>query len=119
MELSALPAEAVSELKQLLREKASDLFAVCDQEEKGFVTKRDMQRMRSQLPELSPEQLEEAFGRLDRDGNGYLTLEEFADGFGEYLGLECADVGGTMGGRDGAELQMEEEPSEQESTQKN
>ena len=53
--------------------KASDLFAVCDQEQKGFVTKRDMQRMRDELP-LDPDQLEAVFDALDADGNSYLTV---------------------------------------------
>ena len=43
-------------LEVLLEQRAADLFAICDQEDKGFVTKRDMQRLRNQLP-LTPEQL--------------------------------------------------------------
>ena len=42
------------------------------------------QRLRDQLP-IDPEHLEVVFDRLDEDRNGYLTLEEFTDGFGEYL----------------------------------
>ena len=38
-----IPAEAMVQMRALLSEKASDLFAICDQEQKGFVTKRDMQ----------------------------------------------------------------------------
>ena len=33
----------------LLEQKAADLFAICDQEDKGFVTKRDMQRLRNEV----------------------------------------------------------------------
>ena len=87
--MSCIPAEAMVQLRGLLSEKASDLFAVCDQEQKGFVTKRDMQRMRDELP-LDPDQLEAVFDALDADGNSYLTLEEFTEGFGHFLGLEAA-----------------------------
>jgi Ras and EF-hand domain-containing protein len=87
----------VVELKRMLSEKASGLFAICDQEDKGFVTKRDMQRMRNELP-LDPDQLESVFDRLDADQNGYLTLEEFTEGLGDFLGLDTASIpaGGTM-----------------------
>ena len=33
----------------LLEQKAADLFAICDQEDKAFVTKRDMQRLRNEV----------------------------------------------------------------------
>uniref|UniRef100_A0A1I8FEP0 EF-hand domain-containing protein n=1 Tax=Macrostomum lignano TaxID=282301 RepID=A0A1I8FEP0_9PLAT len=56
--------------------KAKELFDVCDIEQKGFITKRDMQRLSGVLP-LDPDQIEDVFDRLDDDGNGYLTLEEF------------------------------------------
>lgn len=71
----------------LLEQKAADLFAICDQEDKGFVTKRDMQRLKDELP-LGPDQLENVFDALDQDQNGYLTLEEFTNGFEGFLGLE-------------------------------
>ena len=54
------------------------LFKTCDQEGKGFITKRDMLRcLRSgQMEEFDPEQLEDVFDTLDVDRNGYLTLNE-------------------------------------------
>ena len=66
--------------------QAHELFAVCDKEEKGFITKRDMQRLQAELP-LSPEQLEDVFDSLDEDKNGYLTLEEFTEGFGKSINI--------------------------------
>ncbi len=78
--------------------------------------------MRSEIP-LDPDQLEAVFDRLDTDGNGYLTLEEFADGFGEYLGLECAMAASSIGNSGNKnsvvqeeDLQMETEPPQQVSS---
>ena len=77
-------------------QKAADLFRICDKEDKGFVTKRDMQRMlaidngdgdnSSIMSSMDPDQLESVFDTLDSDGNGYLTLEEFTTGFEHFLG---------------------------------
>ncbi|CAG5132489.1 unnamed protein product, partial [Candidula unifasciata] len=63
-----------------------ELFQLCDKEEKGYITKSDMQRLRAELP-ISPDQLEVVFDSLDNDGNGSLTLQEFTEGFGSFLGL--------------------------------
>ena len=70
------------DIQKLMLEKAQELFKICDTEGKGFVTKRDIQRLKEELP-LSPDQLEAVFDSLDEDQNGYLTIEEFTDGFGE------------------------------------
>uniref|UniRef100_A0A0P4XDC2 EF-hand calcium-binding domain-containing protein 4A n=1 Tax=Daphnia magna TaxID=35525 RepID=A0A0P4XDC2_9CRUS len=74
-----------------LRIRAQHLFAICDKEEKGFVTKRDMQRMQDEMP-LDPEQLELVFDSLDADGNGYLTFDEFIHGFGIYIENDPSEV---------------------------
>ncbi|XP_076451627.1 EF-hand calcium-binding domain-containing protein 4B-like isoform X2 [Babylonia areolata] len=76
-----------STMEQMMLDKATELFRLCDTEQKGFITKRDMQRMRSELP-IEPDQLEIVFDSLDEDKNGYLTLEEFTEGFGSFLGLK-------------------------------
>ncbi|XP_063719246.1 EF-hand calcium-binding domain-containing protein 4B-like isoform X2 [Symsagittifera roscoffensis] len=70
--------------QNLLREKAVELFGICDKECKGFITRRDLLRLTHELP-LTADVLEEVFDRLDDDGNGYLSFEEFTDGFGQFL----------------------------------
>ncbi|XP_033823700.1 EF-hand calcium-binding domain-containing protein 4A [Periophthalmus magnuspinnatus] len=67
--------------------KAKELFELCDKEGKGFITKRDMQRLEGEVP-LSPEQLETVFESLDRQGNGFLTPLEFNTGLGELMSLQ-------------------------------
>jgi hypothetical protein len=69
--------------------KAKELFAACDTEDKGFIIKRDMQRLRTSLPDLTPDQLEEVFDSLDQNKNGYLSPEEFVRGFGAHVHV-CA-----------------------------
>ncbi|GFR95284.1 EF-hand calcium-binding domain-containing protein 4A [Elysia marginata] len=85
----------IDRMQEVMAQKAEELFRLCDLEEKGFITKRDMQRLKAELP-VSPDQLEVVFDSLDGDGNGSLTLEEFTEGFvrlpallssGSFLGL--------------------------------
>lgn len=78
-----------AEIQNLMMQKAHELFTECDTEEKGFITRREMQRLQNSLP-LTPEQLEDVFDSLDNDDNGYLTLEEFTTGFSTYLSI-CVD----------------------------
>ncbi|XP_069484396.1 EF-hand calcium-binding domain-containing protein 4B [Ambystoma mexicanum] len=64
--------------------KAHEFFRICDIENKGFITRRDMQRLHGELP-LSQDELENVFDTLDSDGNGSLSLEEFTTGFSQFL----------------------------------
>ncbi|XP_070206941.1 EF-hand calcium-binding domain-containing protein 4B-like isoform X2 [Littorina saxatilis] len=86
-------------MEEMMLTKATELFRLCDTEEKGFITKRDMQRLRSELP-ISPDQLEIVFDSLDHDRNGFLTLDEFTEGFGSFLGMKPRQgANGNGGGR--------------------
>ncbi|XP_064335010.1 EF-hand calcium-binding domain-containing protein 4B isoform X2 [Camelus dromedarius] len=73
---------ALAELAML--RKAQEFFQSCDAEGKGFIARRDMQRLHKELP-LSLEDLEDVFDALDADGNGFLTPEEFATGFSHFI----------------------------------
>lgn len=64
--------------------KAQEFFQICDAEGKGFIARRDMQRLHKELP-LSLEDLEDVFDALDADGNGFLTPEEFTAGFSHFF----------------------------------
>lgn len=67
-----------------IQEKTHEFFQMCDIENKGFITRRDMQRLNGEIP-LSADELENVFDTLDSDGNGFLTLDEFSSGFSEFL----------------------------------
>uniref|UniRef100_A0A8B9KFY0 EF-hand domain-containing protein n=1 Tax=Astyanax mexicanus TaxID=7994 RepID=A0A8B9KFY0_ASTMX len=75
--------QSVSNCSTVL-EKTQEFFQICDTEDKGFITRRDMQRLLGELP-LCADDLENVFDSLDADGNGYLTLDEFSSGFSEFL----------------------------------
>ncbi|XP_037624501.1 ras and EF-hand domain-containing protein homolog isoform X1 [Sebastes umbrosus] len=79
-------------------EKTHEFFQMCDIENKGFINRRDMQRLNAELP-LSAEEMENVFDTLDSDGNGYLTLEEFSSGFSEFLSGQKISVEEGMGER--------------------
>lgn len=65
-------------------EKGHEFFQICDTENKGYITRMDMQKLQRELS-LSPQEVEKVFDSLDADKNGFLTLEEFTTGFSAFL----------------------------------
>ncbi|XP_066446602.1 EF-hand calcium-binding domain-containing protein 4B isoform X2 [Eleutherodactylus coqui] len=86
--------------------KAHEFFQICDIEDKGFITRHDMQRLHGELP-LSSDELEKVFDTLDSDGNGYLTLEEFTTGFSHFLHGEETETKETSHQELSAQLEFE------------
>ncbi|KAM8750997.1 EF-hand calcium-binding domain-containing protein 4B isoform 1-T2 [Acanthopagrus schlegelii] len=82
--IEAGACENVNMGQNTILEKTHEFFQMCDIENKGFISRRDMQRLNDGLP-LSAEELENVFDTLDSDGNGFLTLDEFSSGFSEFL----------------------------------
>nr|XP_018907284.1 PREDICTED: EF-hand calcium-binding domain-containing protein 4A-like isoform X2 [Bemisia tabaci] len=66
-------------------------FNLADREKKGFIVKRDMQRLLESESEVSfsPSQLESVFELMDKRSRGFVTLEEFTVIFENFCGLEA------------------------------
>lgn len=64
-------------------EDLAKLFQVGDEEHKGFLIRRDMQRLQGELS-LSAEELEAVFDSLDNESQGYLTLDKFLIGYSKW-----------------------------------
>ena len=56
----------------------TQLFAACDLDGSGFIERDEL---RAVCDELSVDELSDVFRQLDRDGDGKISIEEFAEGF--------------------------------------
>lgn len=74
-------------LKSYLAQKATELFKACDKDNKGYITQNDLLELTKELA-LTTDQIQSAFVKLDKDKNNFLTLDEFIDGFGVFLGVD-------------------------------
>ena len=85
-------AEDPDHLKTVLKERAIELYNLCDNDGKGYITKDELQSVITELGlPLDAGQVKQTFNELDEDQNGYLTLEEFTAGFGFFLGIRSDD----------------------------
>lgn len=75
------------DIEKLLHEQATILFKRCDYGNKNYVTRHDLLTLGSEL-DLPESQVTEAFDKLDVKNRDFLTLREFINGFGVFLGIE-------------------------------
>ncbi|GFU35400.1 EF-hand calcium-binding domain-containing protein 4A [Nephila pilipes] len=99
------------DLRETLQNKARDLFALCDPEGKGYATKTDIEALRDEVP-LPSSQLHQVFDALDANGDGKLTLKEFTDGFGIFLGIDTLPSNNSNF-QDGIEVEDDDEMLEE------
>lgn len=82
-------------MRSMLESRSMELFNLCDLEGKGFINKKDLQRVCNLEPGFTPEMLEEVYDSLDADGSGFLTLDEFTYGFASLFQFENQDLDDT------------------------
>jgi Ca2+-binding EF-hand superfamily protein len=86
LHLNKLKMSEDDNLVKLFYKKANELFKICDEERKGFIIKKDMQKIKS-IVNLTPEALEDVFNSLDQEKNGYLTIDQFINRFKDFFGF--------------------------------
>lgn len=64
----------------------SQLFEVCDLDGSGYIDETELGSICRDLP---PDEVHEIFLRLDKDGNGQISVDEFTRGFKEvYMSVK-------------------------------
>ena len=102
MDLSGYHEE---DIEKLLHEQATILFKRCDYGNKNYVTRDDLLTLASEL-DLSTDQVTEAFDKLNVNNRDFLTLREFINGFGVFLGID-QDMNGVDNGLHSHDVIME------------
>ena len=72
-------------------EKAIELFNACDVNGRGNVSLDDLTKFTHALG-LSEIQISDIFEKLDDDGNGFITLNEFVNGFSHFLHVNAENT---------------------------
>ena len=67
-------------------EKAIELFNACDINNRGYISLYDLRQITNAL-NLSEEQITAIFKQLDDDNNGFVTLNEFVNGFSHFVNV--------------------------------
>ena len=76
-----------------LASRATELFKICDQQDRGYITEEDLSHVAEQLElPLTEDQIALTFSKLDKDNNKHLTLAEFISGFDLFLGANDTDT---------------------------
>lgn len=75
------------ETRDALTEKIIELFHFCDVENKGYVVKADLYRLKDELG-LDERDVDYAFDQLDTNQDSFLSMEEFTTGFGLFIGVQ-------------------------------
>lgn len=83
----------VQDFEDTLAYKATELFKICDHENKGHITEQDLTLVAEELGlPLTQDQIGLTFSKLDKDGNNRLTLAEFISGFDLFLSAHDSDT---------------------------
>ena len=76
-----------------LATRATELFRICDHQNKGYITQEDLSLVTEELGlPLTQDQINLTFTKLDKDNNNHLTLAEFISGFDLFLGAHDSDA---------------------------
>ncbi|XP_066559148.1 uncharacterized protein LOC136749100 isoform X3 [Amia ocellicauda] len=85
-QIGEVRGEGQADISDILQ-RIQEVFRSWDHEEKGFITREDMQGLGGELG-LSAGELQMVFDGLDRDGDGLVTRQDFTVGMRKFLGSQ-------------------------------